>query len=81
VFYNAVDWQGIHTIMLTCLIVALPSLGASTQRALLRVGGAAVGSALALFMVVFVVSHIDDVVSLLLMALPVIALGAWITAG
>ncbi|RDK02438.1 FUSC family protein [Paraburkholderia lacunae] len=81
VFYNAVDWQGIHTIMLTCLIVALPSLGASTQRALLRLTGAAVGSALALFMVVFVVPHLDDIVGLLLMALPVVAFGAWIAAG
>jgi multidrug resistance protein MdtO len=81
VFYNAVDWQGVHTIMLTCLIVALPSLGASTQRALLRLSGAAVGSVLALFMVVFVVPHLDDVVGLLLMALPVVAFGAWIAAG
>jgi multidrug resistance protein MdtO len=81
VFYNAADWQGVHTIMLTCLIVALPSLGASTQRALLRLTGAAVGSALALFMVVFVVPHLDDIVGLLLMALPVVALGAWISAG
>jgi multidrug resistance protein MdtO len=81
VFYNAVDWQGVHTIMLTCLIVALPSLGASTQRALLRLTGAAVGSALALFMVVFVIPHLDDIVSLLLITLPVVALGAWIAAG
>ncbi|RKR42969.1 FUSC family protein [Paraburkholderia sp. BL17N1] len=81
VFYNAVDWQGIHTIMLTCVIVALPSLGASAQRALLRVAGAAIGSALALFMVVFVVPHLDDIVGLLLMTLPVVAFGAWISAG
>jgi multidrug resistance protein MdtO len=81
VFYNAVDWQGVHTIMLTCLIVALPSLGASTQRALLRLAGAGIGSVLALFMVVFVVPHLDDIVGLLLMALPVVALGAWISAG
>ena len=81
VFYNAVDWQGVHTIMLTCLIVALPSLGASTQRALLRLAGAAIGSALALFMVVFVIPHLDDIVGLLLITLPVVALGAWIAAG
>jgi multidrug resistance protein MdtO len=81
VFYNAVDWQGAHTVMLTCLIVALPSLGASTQRALLRVAGALGGSALALFMVVFVVPQLDSVVGLLLMALPVAALAAWIAAG
>ncbi|EUC12377.1 FUSC family protein [Paraburkholderia hospita] len=81
VFYNSVDWQGVHTIMLTCLIVALPSLGASTQRALLRLSGATVGSVLALFMVVFVVPHLAGIVGLLLMALPVVALGAWIAAG
>jgi multidrug resistance protein MdtO len=81
VFYNAADWQGVHTIMLTCLIVALPSLGASTQRALLRLTGALIGSALALFMVVFVIPHLDDIAGLLLVTLPVVALGAWITAG
>jgi multidrug resistance protein MdtO len=81
VFYNAADWQGVHTIMLTCLIVALPSLGASTQRALLRLSGAAAGSALALFMVVFIVPHLDSIVGLLLMILPVVAFGAWIAAG
>ena len=80
-FYNAVDWQGVHTIMLTCLIVALPSLGASTQRALLRMAGAAIGSALALFMVVFVIPHLDDIAGLMLIALPVIASAAWISAG
>jgi multidrug resistance protein MdtO len=81
VFYNAVDWQGIHTIMLTCVIVALPSLGASTLRALLRLAGAVIGSALALFMVVFVIPHLDDIVGLLLMTLPVVAFAAWISAG
>jgi multidrug resistance protein MdtO len=81
VFYNATNWPGVHTIMLTCLIVALPSLGASTQRATLRIGGALVGSGLALFMVVFVIPHLDSIVGLLLMSLPVIALGAWVSAG
>jgi multidrug resistance protein MdtO len=81
VFYNATNWQGIHTIMLTCLIIALPSLGASTQRAILRIGGAIVGSGLALIMVVFVIPHLDSIVGLLLMSLPVMALGAWISAG
>jgi multidrug resistance protein MdtO len=81
VFYNAVDWQGIHTIMLTCVIVALPSLGASAQRAILRIGGAMAGSALALLMVVFVVPHLETIAGLLLMTLPVIACAAWLAAG
>ena len=81
VFYNAADWQGVHTVMLTCLIVASSSLGASTQKSLLRIGGAVIGSVLALFMMVFVIPRFDNVVGVLLMALPVIALGAWVSAG
>ncbi|TDV26626.1 multidrug resistance protein MdtO [Paraburkholderia caballeronis] len=80
-FYNATDWQGVHTIMLTCLIVALPSLGASTQRALLRMAGALGGSALALFAIVFVIPQLDSVVGLLLLVLPIAAAAAWIAAG
>ena len=80
-FYNAADYQGVHTVMLTCLIVASPSLGFTTQKGILRIGGAIIGSALALFMVVFIIPHLDDVVGVLLMALPVIGLGAWVSAG
>ncbi|MDB6141946.1 MAG: putative rane protein [Pseudomonas sp.] len=81
VFYNAVDWPGIHTVMLTCVVVALPSLGASTQKGLLRIGGCLVGSALALLCTVFVIPNIETLVGVLLMSLPVIGLGAWVAAG
>jgi multidrug resistance protein MdtO len=81
VFYNAVQWEGIHTIMLTCVIIALPSVGASNQKAVLRAAGALAGSALALFVVVFVMSHLEGIVGLLCVSLPVVALGAWIAAG
>lgn len=81
VFYEAVAWPGIHTVMLTSLIVALPSLGASRRHGLLRVSGALIGSGLALFMVAFVIPHLDGVTELLSMSLPVIALGAWVSAG
>ena len=80
-FYLATDWQGIHTIMLTSLIVAQPSLGATGRRSILRIGGAALGSVIALMMVVWVVPRIDGIVGLLLMSLPVLAIGAWVTAG
>jgi len=79
--YRATDWNGIHTIMLTCLIVAQPSLGALARRSILRIAGAALGSLIALAMAVWVVPRLDSIDGLLLMALPVLALGAWVTAG
>jgi multidrug resistance protein MdtO len=81
VFYNGVDWPGIHTIMLTSVITSLPNLGASSQKGVLRVGGCLIGAALSVFAMVFVVPHLETIFGLLLMSLSVVALFAWICAG
>lgn len=81
VFYSGVDWEGIHTCMLTCVIVANPSIGSSYQKMALRFGGALVGAVLALLMTIFVIPFLDDIVELLLVLAPVFLLGAWIATG
>ncbi len=80
-FYFGTDWIGIHTIMITCVLVAQPSLGATQQKALLRLYGGVIGSALALISAVWIIPYLDDIVGLLLMTLPIIALSAWVMAG
>ncbi|QDI07030.1 Multidrug resistance protein MdtO [Klebsiella electrica] len=81
VFYTAADWQGIHTIMLSCVIVAQPGLGATLQKTWLRIGGALLATLLALLMIVFIQPHSESLVGLLAMTLPVMALSAWIASG
>jgi multidrug resistance protein MdtO len=81
VFYNAAGWQGVHTVMLTCLIVAQPSLGASSRRSVLRFWGSVFGSLLALFEIVFILPQIDGIAALLVAVVPVLFAGAWIAAG
>ena len=81
VFYTAVDWQGIHTIMLSCVIVAQPGLGATMQKTWLRIGGALLATLIALLLIVFVQPWTDSLSGLLAMTLPVLALAAWIAAG
>ncbi|QBY55822.1 FUSC family protein [Cupriavidus oxalaticus] len=81
VFYTAVQWPGIHTSMLTCFILALPSLGATSHKGLTRVVGCALGSVVALAAAVFIMPHLDTITGLLAVTLPVIAIGAWIAAG
>jgi len=81
IFYTSVQWPGIHTSMLTCIIVAVPGLGASVQKSLLRIGGCIVGTLLALFCTLFILPHIDSVTGLLLMVIPAIALSGWVAAG
>lgn len=81
VFYVGADWTGIHTVMMTCLIVAQPSLGASSRKIRLRVIGALIGGGLALFLTVFVIPQLDTLVGLLLITLPVLAASAYLSAG
>lgn len=80
-FLSAAHWPGIHTCMLTCIILALPGLGAITHKGVMRLAGAALGSMAALLATVFVIPHLDSITGLLLLTLAVIAVGAWISAG
>ncbi|MEM5314852.1 FUSC family protein [Paraburkholderia sp. JHI869] len=79
--FNVLQWPGIHTILITSGMVALPGLGTSVRQMTLRFYGALLGSLSALLVFVFVMPHIDTIFGLLLAMLPVIAAGAWITAG
>lgn len=81
VFYSGVDWEGIHTCMLTCIIVANPSIGSSWQKMALRFGGAVCGALLALFVTICVMPWLDNIVELLCVLAPILLLAAWIAAG
>jgi len=81
VIYTSLQWPGIHTAMQTCIILALPSLGATTHKGITRLLGCCLGSLAALVATVFVVPHLDSIVGLLAMSLPIIAAGAWIAVG
>lgn len=81
VMYHGMQWDGIHTCMLTCVIVAYPSTGASIQKMLLRFGGAVIGALLALLVTIFVVPRIDSIFGLLVTLAPIFFAGAWVTTG
>jgi multidrug resistance protein MdtO len=79
--YTAVDWNGIHTCMATCVAVALGSTGATMHKATLRLVGSAFGAAAALASVVFVVPHMTSIVPLVLLVAVVTLPAAWIVSG
>lgn len=81
IFYSGADWEGIHTSMLTCIIVANPSIGSTGQKMALRFGGAFIGAALALLMTICIMPWLDNIVELLCVLSPVFLLGAWIATG
>jgi multidrug resistance protein MdtO len=81
IFYTSVQWGGIHTAMLTCLIVAQPSLGATIHKLTLRIVGALVGAALGIGAIVFVLPHLETIGGLCVLVASVTVLGAWIATG
>ena len=78
IFYVSADWSGIHTAMLTCLIVAQGSLGATIQKLSLRIIGAALGAALGILSIIFVLPHLETIGGLVVLVGAVTLLASWI---
>ena len=81
IFYSAIDWTGIHTAFITCTFIALESTGATLHKGVLRMGGAIVGGALALFTIVFLMPHMVTIASLVVVVACASAIAGWIATG
>ncbi|AWV46219.1 FUSC family protein [Hafnia alvei] len=81
IFYTATDWFGIHTIMLTCLVVAQPGLGKTQRKITLRLLGAIAGSIAALIAIVFILPNLTTLFGLLLLSAPIFILCSWVATG
>jgi multidrug resistance protein MdtO len=81
VVYSGLDWSGIRTAFITCCFVALESTGASVRKATLRLVGCAIGGAIGFLSIVYLVPHMESIVSLALVTAAVSALAGWIAAG
>ena len=81
VIYMGLDWPGIRTAFITCCFVALESTGATTRKSMLRLAGCALGGALGFLSIVYLIPHMESIVSLALLTAAVSAIAAWIAAG
>ncbi len=80
ILYMAVDWPGISTSVITCLITALSTLGASRQKQILRISGATFGGLLGILAIVFLLPNIDRIPPVALLFAAVSAFGAWVAS-
>jgi multidrug resistance protein MdtO len=78
---SAVDWPGIRTCLVTCLIVALGSEGATVQKGTLRIAGALVGAAMGFLAILFLVPNMESITSLALLVGAGTAVAAWVVLG
>jgi multidrug resistance protein MdtO len=79
VIYNGVDWPGISTAVTTCLLTALSNIGASHQKQVLRLTGAAVGGfVFGMGAQIFLLPNVDSITGFTLLFAFVTAVASWI---
>src|SRR5262245_45546398 len=78
---SAVDWPGIRTCLVTCMIVALGTEGATIQKGTLRISGALVGAAIGFLAILLLVPGMVSITSLVLLVAAGTAVAAWVVLG
>jgi hypothetical protein len=81
IIYCALDWPGIRTAFITCCFIALESTEATMRKAWLRLSGCAVGGLLGFLAIMYLVPHMESIVSLCLLTAAGTALAGWVAAG
>src|SRR6266404_2816024 len=81
IVYEAIDWSGIHTAFITCTFIALESTEATLYKGTLRIVGCVIGGALALFSIVFLMPHMETIVSLVVLVACAAAIAGWVATG
>ena len=78
---NAVNWPGIRTCVITCLIVGLGSEGATVQKGTLRIAGAVVGAAMGFLAIMLLIPSMESITSLTVLVAAGTAVAAWVVLG
>jgi multidrug resistance protein MdtO len=75
------DYPEIYTCVITVFVVALSTAGASNQKGILRFGGAAIGGAVGLVALVYLLPNADSIGGFLVVFGAGCAATAWVNAG
>ncbi|MCX2562792.1 MULTISPECIES: FUSC family protein [Acetobacter] len=81
VLFRSVTWPGIHTCIITCFIVAQPTMGAMISKLTLRIIGATIGGAIGILSIIYLLPHMNGITAFLIMVFVVSLLAAWIKSG
>ena len=80
ILYNALDWPGINTSVLTCIVTALGTIGTSLQAQFLRIAGfVAGGLVLGISAQILILPGIDTIFGFAVFFAAATAIAAWFT--
>jgi multidrug resistance protein MdtO len=79
VIYTSVDWPGLKSSIVTCLLTGVLTIGSSRQRGVLRLLGIIIGGLIfGIGAQVFVLPHVDSIVGFTVLFALVAGIAAWI---
>lgn len=79
--YSLIDWQGIHTAMVTCYVAALGTTAETVHKLALRITGCLVGAAMGFLAILFVIPHLESVGGLMALVFCAMLVAAWVSTG
>jgi len=79
--YSLIDWQGIHTAMITCYVAALGTTGETVHKLALRIIGCLIGAFLGLASILFVIPHLTSVGGLMALVFAGVLVAGWVSSG
>jgi multidrug resistance protein MdtO len=77
----AAAYPGIYTSVITCFVVSLSTVGASTQKGTLRFAGAVVGGAIGIFSLIYILPHVETLGGFWAVFAAGTAVAAWVNFG
>ena len=79
--YTALEWQDIHTAMITCYVAALGTVGETVHKLILRISGCLVGAALGCASILFLMPHMTNIGQLMALVFAGCLIAAWVAQG
>lgn len=79
--YTVIDWDGIHTAMITCYVVSLGSTGETVHKLTLRIVGCLIGAALGIASITWLMPQMTSIGELMLLVFVGVLFAAWISSG
>jgi multidrug resistance protein MdtO len=79
--YTGIQWNGIHTAMITCYVAALGTTGETVRKLTLQITGCLIGAAMGAFSLAYVMPHLTSVGGLMGLVFCGVLIGGWVSTG
>lgn len=81
IIYTALDWQDIHTAMVTCYVAALGSTGETLHKLTLRIIGCLIGAAMGVASILLLMPLMTSIGELMILVFAGTMVAGWVSSG